>query len=76
MPQVLSLLSAKRTLSGAAATVSDLAAAAAVVGALTGKKGQGHSYVHDDFRLMRGTGVYASTSRVSAQRQELIGRKL
>jgi hypothetical protein len=75
LPHVLSLLTAKRTLSTAAVTVGDLAAAAAVIDQL---KAQPHAtkIYHDDFRLLSTAGVYTLAQDVATKRQELAGRKL
>lgn len=71
VPAVLSLLSGQRTLSTAPVTLSDLAATAAVAGALRSKAGPGMALVHQDFRLVPDTGVYAAAARLQAKRQEL-----
>ncbi|MBA3735288.1 MAG: hypothetical protein H0W90_08830 [Actinobacteria bacterium] len=75
VPAVLSLLSAKRTVSTAEATVADLAAAAAVAGALAGRAAN-LVVAHDDFRLLRGDGIYTVAGTVSGKRQELAARQL
>jgi hypothetical protein len=75
VPAVLSLLSAHRTVSTAPATVTDLAAAAAVAGAVATKR-PGGNIVHDDFRLVPGGGVFGLTDTLSEKRQILLGFKL
>jgi hypothetical protein len=75
VPQVLSLFSAQRTLSTAAVSASDLAAAAEVAGALRAQDGI-PVVLHDDFRLVNDGPVYALAAEVSARRQQLIERRL
>lgn len=73
VPAILSLLSAHRTLSSAAVTASDLAALAAVAGAM---KTDSTTVFHDNFRLVPGGGVYTLAASVGAKRQELVARKI
>lgn len=74
VPAVLSLFSAHRTLGSAAVTASDLAAAAAVAGAMTAHAAT--TVAHDDFRLVPGSGVYALTGTVGEKRQDLVAQKI
>jgi hypothetical protein len=76
VPQVLSLLSAERSLVSSAVTVTDLAAAAAVSGALQVMHGDKVGVMHDDFRLMVPGMVYEKSDEVATKRQELIARKI
>jgi hypothetical protein len=76
VPAVLSMFSSKRTLSSAAVTVGDLAATAAVAGALKQTTGNNVTIVHDDFRLVPGTGVYQSSGELNAERLKLVGVRL
>jgi hypothetical protein len=77
VPGVLSLLSAHRSLTTASVTVNDLAATAAVAGALKDDPAASPwVIVHDDFQLVPAGGIYATSAVVSTKRQELIGRKL
>jgi hypothetical protein len=73
IPAVLSLLSAQRTLSSAAVTATDLAAVAAVAGAM---KTEATTVLHEDFRLVPGGGVYALAATVGEKRQLLVARKI
>jgi hypothetical protein len=74
VPGVLSLLSAHRTLSTAAVTISDLAAAARTAGALA-KRANG-TVVHDDFRLLPSGTLHEKLTAVSKKRQELVAAKV
>jgi hypothetical protein len=76
LPPVMDLVTAHRTVSTAAATVDDLAAAAAVAGALPGAEKGAVTVVHDDFRLVPGGGVYEKITKVSTKRQELVASKI
>jgi hypothetical protein len=77
VPGVLSLLTAHRTLTTASVAVSDLAASAAVAGALKARdEAKDMTVVHDDFRLVPGAGVYTSNTTLSDRRQTLNGRKI
>jgi hypothetical protein len=75
LPGVLSLLSSRRTVSTAATAAGDLAAAAAVAGALR-ERSPDVAVVHDDFRLIAAGGVYAKLADVSDRRQKLVAKKL
>lgn len=75
VPSVLSLLSAHRTVTTRAVTVSDLAAAAATVGRLSGA-GDGRLVVHDDVRLLPAGPLRVKLEAVNLHRQKLVGRKL
>ena len=75
VPAVLSLLSGHRTLSTTAVTPSDLAAAAAVAGAMKAEA-SATMVAHDDFRLVPGGGVYTLSGTVSLKRQQLVARKI
>lgn len=73
VPATLSLLSAHRTVSTAAVTVSDLAAAAAVAGALTTDS---TDVIHDTFRLVPTDSVFQKFKQLGKMRQLLVERKL
>lgn len=73
---VLSLLSAERSLTTKAVTVTDLAAAAAVAGAIVSKRGEKVAVVHDDFRLVATGAVQQAAVRVGQKRIDLVARKL
>jgi hypothetical protein len=75
LPHVLSLLSSQRTISTAAVTVGDLAAAAAVVEALLARSPKLPVY-HDDFRLLLSARVYGRAECLSKKRQMLVAKKL
>lgn len=74
IPAVLSLLSAQRTLDSAEVTASDLAAVAAVAGAMS--QNGSLRVVHDNFRLTPSGGVYDRYDSVGTARQQLIARKI
>ena len=76
MPAVLSLFSAQRTVRTSAATVTDLAAAAAVAGALTAADGARLAVVHDDFRLTLTSTVRDNAAALTTKRQQLASRKI
>ena len=74
LPHVLSLLSAERSLSTASITVTDLAAAAAVAGALA--PSDRVAVFHDDFRLIPSGRVQTAVTAVATKRRELVTRKI
>ncbi len=76
VPHVLSLLSAERSVKTASVTVTDLAAAAAVAGALEAKRGDRVVVVHDNFRLIIPGRIHAASTLVATKRQELVARKI
>ena len=77
VPGVLSLLSAQRTLTTGSTTVSDVAAAAAVAGALRdNKRAAKIAVVFENLRFMAASGVMDASRGVSDQRQQLVARKL
>jgi hypothetical protein len=75
LPGVLSLLSAKRTLSTEATVANDLAAVAAVAASLR-TRASSLVVVHDDFRLVPDGPVHAKLKEVSERRGALIAKKL
>jgi hypothetical protein len=76
IPQVLSVLSAERSLATQAITVSDLAAAAAVAGALIALPDGRARVMHDEFRLVSRDPVQKSVDDLSDARMRLAARKL
>lgn len=75
VPGLLSLFSARRTVTKAQVTVDDLAAAAAAAGAL--RKANPHiAVVHDDFRLLPTGGIRDELATLSGLREQLAGDKL
>jgi len=76
VPSVLSLLSAKRSLTTAAVTITDLAAAAAVAGALVRQQGDHILVFHDDFRLVLPGRLQVATTLVATKRQDLVAEKI
>jgi len=76
LPHVLSLLSAERSVTTGPITVTDLAAATAVAGALEGSLGNKIAVVHDDFRLAREGRPKTQSAELAAKRNELMVRKL
>jgi hypothetical protein len=77
VPSLLSLFSAQRTLTTGATTVGDVAAAAAVAGALRGLTGAARiAVVFENLRLMPASAVMNASRDVSEQRQKLLVRKL
>jgi hypothetical protein len=75
VPPVLSLLSARRTVTTALVSVTDLAAAAAVAGALKPAPPQG-VVVHDDVRLLPEGMLRVNLAKLSDRRQKLTARKI
>lgn len=76
VPAVLSLFAAKRTLSTAALTPTDVAACAAVAGALKVARTT-DTIFHDDFRLVAGdTTISVLLESVADRQQQLVGRKI
>lgn len=75
LPHVLSLLSSERSVRTAAATVTDLAASAAVAGALRAND-PSLDVFHDDFRLLHAGKTYGALITVNRHRQDLVARKL
>jgi len=75
LPSVLSLLSAQRSVRTSTVTVTDLAATAAVAGALRARAPQ-LKVLHDDFRLVQAGKTYDAVGRLSARRQELTAREI
>ena len=76
LPSVLSLLSAQRSVTTGTADPSNLAAAAAVAGALLAEKA-GPAVLLDDFRLVpKESTVYAAAAEVAQLRQRLVAEKL
>lgn len=73
IPAVLSLFAAQRSIRTAAVTVTDLAAATAVAGAI---RSQTVTVVHDDFRLVHGNTVYTMAKELDRKRQQLVGQKV
>jgi hypothetical protein len=76
IPAVLSLLSAHRTVTTAAATATDLSTVAAVAGALMAQEQPTDKVTHDDFRLVPIGAIYRQVEVVSNQRQTLVARKI
>jgi hypothetical protein len=76
VPQLLSLISAERSLSTAAITFTNLAAAAAVAGDLAGREGMAGRVVHDDFRLLPTGGIRTEVIALEDRRRDLLARKL
>jgi len=76
LPHVLSLLSAERSVATAPVTVTDLAAATAVAGALEAKRGDRVIVVHDDFQLIVPGRIHEASKSVATRRQELVSRKI
>jgi hypothetical protein len=76
VPQVLSLLSAQRSLISGAITTTDLAAATAVAGALETELSNRVNVLHDEFRLVYPGRVQAADTLVAQKRQELVSRKI
>jgi hypothetical protein len=76
VPHILSLLSAERSLTTASVSVTDLAAATAVAGALEAKGGDRVVVVHDDFRLIFPGRIQTASTLVATKRQELVARKI
>jgi hypothetical protein len=74
IPAVLSLFSTQRTVRTAPVTVTDLAAATAVAGAI--RSATATVVVHDDFRLAHGNVVYAKATAVDGRRQQLVAQKI
>ncbi|ADJ48154.1 hypothetical protein AMES_6329 [Amycolatopsis mediterranei S699] len=74
LPSALSLLTTQRSVATATVTVNDLAAAAAVVGALLASALQ-VPVVHDDFRLLPRGEIYGAVAVVGGMRQQLVERK-
>ncbi len=71
VPSVLSLFSAQRTVTTRTVTASDEAAAASTAQAILAAcpdAGDSLTIVHDDFRLLPQSGIYASSDELSAQR--------
>lgn len=75
LPPVLSLFSARRTVSTAPITVSDVAASAAVAGALLAKN-PALTVIHDDFRLLASGQIQTDIEVLSEKRQLLVSHKL
>lgn len=75
VPGLLSLFSAHRTVTTASVTISDLAAAAATVGALRRLTDSG-GLIHDDLRLLRRGAVHGKVEALGAKQQELVGHKI
>ncbi len=75
LPGALSLLSAHRAIATSAATVDDLAAAAATAGRLREDK-PAITIVHDNVRLLSNGVVHARLTTLSEHRQKLVGSKL
>ncbi len=75
VPDVLSLLTSHRTVGTAAVTVTDLAAASAVAGALK-TRAPALTVLHDDFRLVPTGAVYEQADQLSQKRQQLGARKI
>lgn len=76
VPHVLSLLSAERSVTTTAITPTDLAAAAAVSGALESEGREGVTVIHDDFRLVIPGQIHDMITLVATKRQALVGQKL
>jgi hypothetical protein len=76
VPSVLSLLSAERSVATAPVTISDLAAATAVAGALKAQTGDRVVVVHDDFRLVVPGRIQTASTLVATKRHELVATKL
>ena len=75
VPGVLSLLSAKRAVTTSDVEVTDLAASAAVAGAL--KARAPHRFVmHDSVRLLRHGAVHAKVTAVGERRQKLTAQRI
>jgi len=75
VPGLLSLFSAHRTVTTAPVTISDLAAAAATVGALRRLTDSGR-LIHDDLRLIPKGAVHRKVEALGAKQQELVGHKI
>jgi hypothetical protein len=75
LPGALSLLSAHRTVTTAAATVEGIAATAATAGSLKGLA-PAPVVVHDDIRLLPDGVVVAKLASLDEQRRLLLGRKV
>lgn len=75
VPGVLSLLSAKRTLTSAAVTVQDLTAAAAVAGGLKATVAEGKVF-HDAFRLMPADIVKDKVEALADVRRQMAARRI
>lgn len=65
LPGLLSLFAAQRTVQSAAASVADLSAAAAAIGAIRATKAD-WTLIHDDFRTMPATGTVATIVKQAA----------
>lgn len=77
LPGLVSLFSAKRTVASFKADVSDLAAAAAAIGALRAAQIAGLSIVHDDVRLPElGGALQTKLTSFATARKNLTKRKL
>lgn len=72
IPGVLSVLSARRTLTGATVMPNDTAAVAAISGALTSKA----TVVHASLRPVRGCAVYTKLRELSGERNQLASDQL
>lgn len=76
LPYVLSLLSAKRSVTSGSVTVTDLAAATAVAGAMERRWQNTIEVVHDEFRLVSRGRTYAKAASLAKERVNLLARKL
>jgi hypothetical protein len=75
LPHLISLLSAERAVRTATVTLTDIAASAAVAGALRARTPRLHVF-HDDFRLVHDGRIYGGVSRLSASRRDLVARRI
>jgi hypothetical protein len=75
LPGLLSLFAAHRTVTSAAVSIDDLAAAAATAGAFTRLKDAG-AVVHDDVRLLSTGGVHRRLATLSDRGQQLVGQRI
>lgn len=76
IPALLGVFSARRTLKGSDVAKNDLAAAAALAGAIRAKEGQAPSLVHDDVRVLPAGGVYSKHATLVTLRRRLTTLKL
>ena len=76
IPGVLSLLAANRTINTYVATVDDVAATAAVAGAICDGLKHKQVVIHDDFRLLPEGAVRRKSLHLETLRYQLIGKKL